>query len=120
MKGVRPGLTMNGHGRVTALKGTIVTRCIQMIRSTPMALKVGIVGMGGIGNTHARCYKNDSLADLVAVCDVITEKADAAAEKWGVQAFYNLREMLAAEPDLDIVDVTTSGYENGSWHFEPA
>ena len=26
--------------------------------------------------------------------------------------------MLANE-DLDIVDVTTGGYENGSWHFEP-
>src|SRR5215472_13086812 len=85
-----------------------------------MALKVGIVGMGGIGNTHARCYTQDSLAELVAVCDVIKEKADAAAEKWGVPAYYSLREMLAAEPDLAIVDVTTSGYENGSWHFEPA
>ncbi|HWE61015.1 MAG TPA: Gfo/Idh/MocA family oxidoreductase [Chloroflexota bacterium] len=85
-----------------------------------MALKVGIVGMGAIGNTHARCYTHDSLAELVAVCDVIEEKADAAAEKWGVRAYYSLREMLAAEPDLAIVDITTSGYENGSWHFEPA
>ena len=25
-------------------------------RGSTMALKVGIVGMGGIGNTHARCY----------------------------------------------------------------
>ena len=31
-----------------------------------MALKVGIVGMGGIGATHARCYTHDSLAELVA------------------------------------------------------
>jgi predicted dehydrogenase len=28
--------------------------------------------------------------------------------------------MLANEPDLDVVDVTTGGFENGSWHFEPA
>jgi predicted dehydrogenase len=85
-----------------------------------MALKVGIVGMGGIGTTHARCYKDDSLAELVAVCDVIKEEADQAAEKWGVPAHYSLAEMLAAHPELDIVDVTTSGYENGSWHYEPA
>lgn len=85
-----------------------------------MALKVGIVGMGGIGNTHAGCYKKDSLSELVAVCDIVREKADAAAEKWGVKAFYSLKEMLAAHPELDIVDVTTSGYENGSWHFVPA
>jgi len=84
-----------------------------------MALKVGIVGMGGIGNTHADCHMKDSLSHLTAVCDVVKEKADAAAEKHGVKAYYSLKDMLANE-DLDIVDVTTSGYENGSWHFEPA
>ncbi|MCJ7751083.1 MAG: gfo/Idh/MocA family oxidoreductase, partial [Armatimonadetes bacterium] len=40
--------------------------------------------MGGIGNPHANCYRNDSLAELVAVCDVVKEKADAAAEQHGV------------------------------------
>ena len=35
-----------------------------------MALKIGIVGMGGIGNTHAGVYQQDELAQLVAVCDV--------------------------------------------------
>ncbi|MHB1457526.1 MAG: Gfo/Idh/MocA family protein [Armatimonadota bacterium] len=83
-----------------------------------MALKVGVVGMGGIGNNHAGCHKNDPLADLVAVCDVVKERADAAAEQHGVKAYYSLKDMLADE-DLDIVDVTTSGYENGSWHYEP-
>jgi predicted dehydrogenase len=84
-----------------------------------MTLKVGIVGMGGIGNLHATCYKNDPLAELVAVCDIIKDKADKAAERFGVKAFYSLKDMLAACPELDIVDVTTSGYENGSWHYEP-
>ena len=85
-----------------------------------MALKVGVVGMGGIGHTHCRCYKNDPLGELVAVCDLIKEKADKAAEEFGVEAFYSLKDMLKAHPELDIVDVTTSGYENGSWHYEPA
>ncbi|MDD6800407.1 MAG: Gfo/Idh/MocA family oxidoreductase [Firmicutes bacterium] len=83
-------------------------------------IKVAIVGMGGIGHTHARCYKNDSLAELVAVCDLIKEKADSAAEEFGCKAFYSLKEMLSAMPEIDVVDVTTSGYENGSLHFEPA
>ena len=83
-----------------------------------MALKVGVVGMGGIGNNHANCHKNDPLAELVAVCDVVKEKADTAAAQHGVKAYYSLREMLAHE-ELDIVDVTTGGYENGSWHYEP-
>lgn len=82
-------------------------------------LKVGIVGMGGIGNNHATCHTNDPLSELVAVCDLVKEKADAAAEKFGVKAYYSLKDMLNAHPELDIVDVTTSGFENGSWHFEP-
>jgi len=74
--------------------------------------------MGGIGNNHARCLNEDPLSELVAVCDVVKEKADAAAEKHGVKAYYTLRDMLANE-ELDIVEVTTGGYENGSWHYEP-
>jgi len=83
-----------------------------------MALRVGVVGMGGIGNTHAKCYREDPLAELVAVCDVVREKAQAAAAQHGVPAYYSLQDMLADE-ELDIVDVSTGGYENGSWHFEP-
>lgn len=85
-----------------------------------MALKVGVVGMGGIGHTHCRCYKNDELAELICVCDLFKDRADQAAEEFGVEAFYTLKEMISAHPELDIVDITTSGFENGSQHFEPA
>jgi len=84
-----------------------------------MALRVGVVGMRGIGSHHVDCHRNDPLADLVAVCDVVKERADAEAAKRKVKAYYSLKDMLANE-DLDIVDVTTGGFENGSWHFEPA
>ena len=84
-----------------------------------MALKVGIVGLSGIGNNHANCYTQDDLAELVAVCDFVKERADDTAEKFGVKAYYNLQDMIDGEPDLDIVDVSTGGNENGSWHYEP-
>ncbi len=84
-----------------------------------MALKVGVVGVRGIGSRHAGCHVADDLADLVAVCDVVKERADAAAAKFGVKAYYRLKDMLESE-QLDVVDVCTGGYENGSWHFEPA
>ena len=44
------------------------------------------------------------------------ERADKAAERLGVPAYQPGK--LKAHPDLDIVD-GTSGYENGSWHYEP-
>ncbi len=84
-----------------------------------MAIRVGVVGMRGIGMQHAAAHAADELSELVAVCDVVKERADAAAEKYGVKAFYSLKEMLQ-NADIEMVDVTTGGYENGSWHFEPA
>ncbi len=83
-----------------------------------MAIRVGVVGCRGIGTTHATSHKNDALAELVAVCDVIKERADELAAKLGVKAYYSLTDMLANE-DLDMVDVCTGGPENGGWHFEP-
>jgi predicted dehydrogenase len=84
-----------------------------------MALKVGVVGLKGIGQTHCQSYVSDPLADLVAVCDVIESRADEIAAKHKVKAFYKLEDMLDAHPELDVVDVSTGGNENGGWHFEP-
>lgn len=81
-------------------------------------LRVGVIGAGPIGNRHADMYQADPLADLVAVCDIIKERADAAAERLGVPAFYSVPEMLAAvQPD--VCSVATGGYEYGSDHYEP-
>ena len=85
-----------------------------------MAIKVAVVGMGGIGYTHARAYKADPLAELIAVCDINKEKADKAAEDFGVKAYYSQKEMIEDLPELEAVSICTSGLENGSFHFEPA
>jgi predicted dehydrogenase len=82
-------------------------------------LRVAIIGMGPIGNRHADMYRLTPLADLVGVCDIIPERADGAARRLGVPAFYSAPEMLAQlKPDL--VSVTTAGVENGGDHYVPA
>lgn len=81
-------------------------------------LKVGVVGMGGIGNTHADVYAENDEVELVAVCDLIADRADSAASRLGVDVYYKLTEMLDRE-ELDVVSVTTSGVENGSDHHDP-
>lgn len=85
-----------------------------------MALNVGVVGMRGIGGSHANAHSNNELANLQAVCDIVKDRADAAAKQHGVKAYYSVQDMLDGEPDLDIVDVCTGGPENGGWHFEPS
>lgn len=81
-------------------------------------LRVCVIGLGPIGNRHATMYKGDALAELVGVCDIRRDRADAAAGRFAVPAFYDAQTMLAAlKPDL--VSVTTGGYEYGSDHYEP-
>ena len=82
-------------------------------------LHVGVVGMGGIGNNHARCYGNNRHVKLVAVCDLIRERADKAAAVYGAQAFYSVRQMLKSGIRLDACSVTTAGVENGADHYAP-
>jgi predicted dehydrogenase len=77
-------------------------------------LKVGIVGCGGIGLIHSKAYQSHSNAQLVCVCDIVKEKADARAEMLGVKAYYSIKEMLANE-DLDAVGVITADH----LHFAP-
>src|SRR5262245_29119273 len=81
-------------------------------------LRAAVIGMGPIGNRHAELYKADALAELAGVCDIKKDRADAAAKRFGVPAFYDAQKMLdALRPD--VCSVTTGGIEYGSDHFEP-
>lgn len=80
--------------------------------------RVCVIGMGPIGNLHADIYRENPLSELVGVCDIIPERADKAAARLGVPAFYDAHEMLAAlKPDL--CSITTGGEEYGSDHCLP-
>jgi predicted dehydrogenase len=83
-----------------------------------MTLRVAVIGLGPIGNRHSMLYTEDDLAELVGVCDIIKEKADAASEKYNAPAFYDAETMLK-ELQPDVVSITTGGYENSSDHYEP-
>src|SRR5436305_1409719 len=81
-------------------------------------LRVAVIGLGGIGNIHARVYSQNKEARLVAVCDLLPERAEGAAQRFGVTAYCDVAEMLRAE-EIDAVSVCTAGPENGVHHYEP-
>jgi UDP-N-acetylglucosamine 3-dehydrogenase len=81
-------------------------------------LKVAVIGLGNIGNLHARYYKENADAELVAVCDLQQERADKAAALHGVKAYYSIEELLNGE-EIDAVSVCTSGADNGGDHYSP-
>jgi len=80
--------------------------------------RVGVIGTGNIGRNHSNVYRTDPIAEFVAVCDVVKDKADAFAAQFGVRAYYRVEDMLNQE-HLDIVSVATAGPENGGHHYEP-
>jgi len=82
-----------------------------------MAIKVGVVGIGGMGNMHLGCYANNPDAEVVAICDVDEKKLQGASQtelnigtaSGGVDVaslkkFTSFEEM-AADPDIDLIDV---------------
>ncbi len=84
-----------------------------------MTLNVAVVGVGNIGNIHAGVYSKKPEVKLVAVCDIIPERSDRAAEKYGCQGFYSVQEMLASGIQIDAASMCAAGVENGGDHYKP-
>ena len=80
--------------------------------------RVGVIGLGPIGTKHAGLYRKMKHAELVAVCDLLKDRADVGGARFNVPCFYSLQEMIA-HADLDMVSVATAGCEYGRDHYEP-
>ncbi len=64
-------------------------------------LKTILVGCGGMGRNQARILNEREEFDLVAVCDLMHERAQAVAAELGVAAYGDFAEALVAEkPDV--------------------
>ena len=81
-------------------------------------LKVGIIGMGTIGNVHADAYAaNAGEAELAAICDIDASKLSAQGAKRSIPEsarFADYRELLKS--DVEAVDVCVWN----AWHKEIA
>jgi predicted dehydrogenase len=72
-------------------------------------MRVMIVGTGAIAYRHAAAARNLDDADLVAVCDVRREAADALADRFNVESRYtDLGAMLQSE-QADLAIIATWG-----------
>ena len=73
-------------------------------------LKIGIIGCGGIANgKHMPALKTVKDVEMVAFCDIVKERAEEAAEKFGTadaKVYEDYKELLKDE-SIDIVHVCT-------------
>ena len=70
-----------------------------------MKMKFSIVGCGRVAQRHAEHIH--TLGELVAVCDIVAEKATALAKKYQAQAYTSIDELLKSTPAVDVVAVCT-------------
>ncbi len=75
-------------------------------------MKVAVIGVGTMGRHHARVYSELPEADLVSISDSDSVRAHSTAEKFGIRAYTDHREMLEKEkPDAVSVVVPTALHE---------
>jgi predicted dehydrogenase len=71
--------------------------------------RAGVIGVGHLGQHHARLYASLPGAQLVGVTDQSVERARTVADRYGVRVFQTAEEMLA-HVDVVSVAVPTSGH----------
>jgi len=76
-------------------------------------VKIGVVGVGHLGQYHTQKYQNIDNAELVGVYDTNFPRAQEIAGKLKVHCFSSYKEMLAVCDAVDIVATTTAHYELG-------
>ncbi|MGC8453704.1 MAG: Gfo/Idh/MocA family protein [Cylindrospermopsis raciborskii] len=70
-------------------------------------LKVGIIGCGRIAQRHAHHIKNTRGLELVAVCDIVQDRAAKLALDYGVHPYFKIHDLLNSESAIDIVSICT-------------
>ena len=68
-------------------------------------VRIGVIGTGQIGQQHLKIYSTIPQAEVVAVADIFTDGARAAAAPYGIETVYANYEELLARDDIDAVDV---------------
>jgi predicted dehydrogenase len=71
-----------------------------------MRLKTAVVGAGVVSDIHLSALDACPRTELVAICDLDEARAEAAAERYGIRAVFDLEDLLDRY-DLDLVHVCT-------------
>lgn len=69
-------------------------------------IKFAVIGTGHIGKRHAEMIVRNDEAELVALCDT-RQKSELGIEEYNVPFFKSMDELLAANIDIDVVNICT-------------
>jgi predicted dehydrogenase len=74
-------------------------------------LNAAVIGVGVMGSSHVHDIATLHNTRLVAVCDILHERADAFASQFGVEAYYDYHDLLK-KPGLEAIVVSTPHYDH--------
>src|SRR5215212_8745099 len=70
-------------------------------------MKVGVIGLGGISNTHMPGWIDNPYTEVVAGCDVVEAQLLTWSEKYSIDKVTTKSEDLINDPTIDIIDICT-------------
>ncbi len=75
-------------------------------------IKIGVIGVGGISDSHIGAYLKNPDCELCAFCDIDKKLLEEKAEKYGVKEIYTDYNEMLAKADIDAVSVCTWNSEH--------
>jgi len=82
-------------------------------------ISVGVIGLGGMGSYHARCYEKLPAAKLVAVADLDPSKLEAF-ESSSSPRRYKSADALLRSPEIEAVDICTPTHTHAELSIKAA
>jgi UDP-N-acetyl-2-amino-2-deoxyglucuronate dehydrogenase len=70
-------------------------------------VKVAVIGCGRVAGHHLRSIAQVPGGRIVAVCDLVAERAQNYARQYNIAGFTDYHEMLRTVPEIDVVAVVT-------------
>ncbi|MGE4549271.1 MAG: Gfo/Idh/MocA family protein [Intestinibacillus sp.] len=77
-------------------------------------IRIGLIGAGFMGRTHATAYRNvpfvfgdDAVPELAVISDVNEDAAKAMAQRYGFERWTTDWHEVCADPTIDLIDITT-------------
>lgn len=68
-------------------------------------VKIGIIGCGTIGSTHAESYAAVNNAEVVALCDILPDRLEEKSKRHGISKTYVDYHELLADPEIEAVSI---------------
>ncbi len=73
-------------------------------------VRVGLIGAGFAARFHTNSYKTVPFAEIVAIADIVKERAETFAREHGIPDAYDDYRYILDRKDIDLVDVVTPNH----------